>query len=150
VLAEYLVGGLDAERMRVLAARVLAVHALVEGAEFVDAFRMLCEHGFTQRAAFTIVTRVYRGGGLTKDAMYLRGLSGILDYVAEGCDFDRLFLGKYGIRHIPVIDELLLRQVLSRPAVLPRYLERPDARARLAALERGMSVLDLVKRSAAK
>lgn len=150
VLAEYLVGGLDAERMRVLAARVVAVHSLVEGAEFAETFRLLTARGFTQRAAFTITTRVYRGGGLTKDAMYLRGLAGILDYVAEGCDFGRLFLGKYGVKHIPVIDELLLRQVLSRPAVLPRYLERSDARSRLEGLERGMSVIDLVRRSAAQ
>jgi uncharacterized protein (TIGR02421 family) len=150
VLAEYLVGGLDAERMRVLAARVVAVHMLVEGAEFVETFRFLTSRGFTQHAAFTITTRVYRGGGLTKDAMYLRGLAGILDYVAEGCDFSRLFIGKFGVKHIPVIDELLLRQVLSLPVVVPRYLERPDARRRLDGLERGMSVIDLVRRGAAK
>lgn len=150
VLAEYLVGGLNAERMRVLAARVIAVHALVEGAEFVEAFRLLTDRGFTQRAAFTITTRVYRGGGLTKDAMYLRGLAEMLDYMAEGLDFDRLFLGKYGIRHIPVIDELLLREVLSLPHVLPRYLDRPEVRERIRALNGGMNVLELVKRSAAK
>jgi uncharacterized protein (TIGR02421 family) len=150
VLAEYLVGGLNAERMRVLAARVIVVHALVDGAGFVEAFRLLTDRGFTQRAAFTITTRVYRGGGLTKDAMYLRGLVEILDYMAEGLDFDRLFLGKYGIKHIPVVDELLMRQVLSLPHVLPRYLERPDARERLEALRGGMNVIDLVKRSAAK
>lgn len=150
VLAEYLVGGLDAERMRVLAARVVAVHSLVEGADFVETFRLLTGHGFTQRTAFTITTRVYRGGGLTKDAMYLRGLVGILDYIAEGNDFERLFLGKYGVKHIPVVDELLLRQVLSLPDVVPRYLERADVKERLEGLSRGVSVLDLVKRSAAK
>lgn len=150
VLAEYLVGGLDADRMRVLAARVVTVHAMLEGADFVDGFRLLREHGFTQRAAFTIAVRVWRGGGLTKDAMYLRGLAGILDYVAEGCDFERLFLGKYGVRHIPVMDELVLRGVLSRPAIVPRYLERPDARVRLDELQRGMDLMDIVKRSRAK
>jgi len=150
VLAEYLVGGLNAERMRVLAARVIAVNALVEGAEFVEAFRLLTARGFTQRSAFTITTRVYRGGGLTKDAMYLRGLAGMLDYMAEGLDFNRLFLGKYGVKHIPVIDELILRQVLLLPDVLPRYLSRPDVRPRLDELSRGMNVIDLVKRSAAK
>ncbi len=145
VLGEYLVGGLDADRMRTLAARVVAVHMMLDGAEFVDVWRRLVHHGFTQRAAFTIATRVYRGGGLAKDAMYLRGLSGILDYVAEGCDFDRLFLGKFGVRHVPVIDELLAREILSRPEVLPRYLERDDARARLAGLKRGMTVTDLME-----
>lgn len=146
VLGEYLVGGLDAERMRVLAARVLAVHAMTEGAEFVETWRMLRTHGFSQRSAFTITTRVYRGGGLAKDAMYLRGLMGTLDYVADGCAFDRLFLGKFAVKHVPVIDELLLREVLSPPAVLPRYLIRPDAVGRLAGLAQGgLTVTDLVK-----
>lgn len=145
VLGEYLVGGLDRDRLRTLAARVVAVAAMIDGADFVETFRLLRNHEFAQRAAFTIATRVYRGGGFTKDATYLRGLSGILDYVADGCDFERLFLGKFGIRHIPVVDELLVRKTLSRPEVLPRYLERPDARERLAALQRGMTVIDLVE-----
>jgi len=146
VLGEYLVGGLDAERMRVLAARVIAVHSMTEGAQFVETWRLLRGHGFSQRTAFTIATRVYRGGGLTKDAMYLRGLAGILDYVADGCAFDRLFLGKFAVKHVPVIDELLLREVLSPPAALPRYLMRSDAIERLSRLaEEGSSVTDLVK-----
>ncbi len=145
VLGEYLVGGLDAERLRVLAARVIAVHSMIEGAEFVDTWRLLRDHGFTQRSAFTIATRVYRGGGLAKDAMYLRGLAGILDYVAEGCAFDRLFVGKFAVKHMPVVDELLLREVLSPPLAVPRYLQRTDAAARLVALGTGITVTDLVR-----
>lgn len=145
VLGEYLVGGLDAERMRVLAARVVAVHSMCEGAEFVDTWRLLREHGFAQRSAFTIATRVYRGGGLAKDAMYLRGLAGILDYVAEGCAFERLFVGKFAVKHMPVVDELLLREVLSPPLAVPRYLQRPDAAARLVELGKGTTVTDLVR-----
>ncbi len=144
VLGEYLVGGLDPERMRVLAARVVAVHALTTGAEFVETFRLMTGYGFSRHAAFTLTTRVYRGGGLTKDAMYLRGLVGILDYVAEGCDFGRFFLGKYSADQIPIIEELLLRNVLTEPALLPRYLERDDAKERLARVRMGMSVVELV------
>jgi uncharacterized protein (TIGR02421 family) len=145
VLGEYLAGGLDLERLRTLAARVVAVDAMSHGAEFVDAWRLLGEYGFTQRAAFTITTRVYRGGGLAKDAMYLRGLAAILDYLAEDCEFERLFLGKFALKHLPVVDELLLRKVLAPPAVLPRYLQRPDAIARLDLLRQGQSVIELVK-----
>lgn len=145
VLGEYIVGGLDAQRMRTLAARVVAVAAMIDGAEFAETYRLLRDRGFSQRSAFTITTRVYRGGGLTKDAMYLRGLSGILDYMAEGCAFDRLFVGKFGVRHVPVIDELLARKALSPAQVLPRYLERPDAGARIIALSKGLTVTDLVE-----
>jgi hypothetical protein len=41
VLAEYLADGLDASRMRVLAARVVAAHSVEHGATFTDTFRML-------------------------------------------------------------------------------------------------------------
>ncbi len=146
VLGEYLCGGLDVDRMRVLAARVVAVHALEHGAEFVDTFRLLRERGFTQRTAFTIATRVHRGGGLTKDAMYLRGLTGILNHMANGCEFDHLFLGKVSMAHLPVIDELLMRRVLAPVAVLPRYLHRADVRIRLESVRSGLSVTDLVER----
>jgi hypothetical protein len=131
--------------MRVLAARVVAVGALTDGADFVETFRLLRGHGFTQRAAFTITVRVYRGGGLTKDAMYLRGLAGILDHVAEGGDYAQLFCGKFGVKHVPIVDELLLRKVLSPAVVLPRYLERPAAQRRLDRIAGGLSVMDLLK-----
>ncbi len=75
MLAEYLVGGLSRPRLRLLAARVLATRHMIDGATFVDTFRELDGlYGFDRRTAFTIAMRIYRGGGLTKDAVYLRGL----------------------------------------------------------------------------
>ena len=41
VLSEYLVGGLSRSRMRQLAARVVAVRQLTDGASFVETFRTL-------------------------------------------------------------------------------------------------------------
>lgn len=145
VLAEYLVGGLDTDRRRVLAGRALAVRSLLDGAGFVETFRMLVGRGFTQRSAFTITTRVHRGGGLPKDAMYLRGLLGIVDYVVSGHDLDRLFLGKFALVHMPVVEELLMRQVLSPPLALPRYLSRPDSAVRLARLRDDATSFDLTR-----
>ncbi len=146
VLGEYLVGGLDAERLRVLAARVLAAHAVVNGAEFVDTYRLMEEQGFSHHAAFTIAARVHRGGGLVKDAMYLRGLLGILEHVASGLDFERLFLGKYAASHVPVIDELLLREVLKPMKYVPDYLQREETRGKLIRLrEESVSIHDLAK-----
>jgi uncharacterized protein (TIGR02421 family) len=66
VLSEYLVGGLSKPRLRLLAARVVAVHMMLQGATFVETFRALTrEFGFNQRIAYTITMRVYRGGGFT-------------------------------------------------------------------------------------
>ncbi len=85
VLAEYLVGGLSRPRLRLLAARVVAAAHMIDGATFVETFRELDRtHGFSQRTAFVVTMRTYRGGGLTKDAVYLRGLRQILDYLGNG------------------------------------------------------------------
>src|SRR5690606_28740544 len=95
VLSEYLVGGLTPRRFRVLAARVLAVCALLEGAGFVDVFELLHEdHGFSPRDAFDITVRVFRGGGLTKDALYLRGLCEVVEHLREHGDVLSLFAAK--------------------------------------------------------
>ena len=132
VVAEYLSGGLTRKRLRLLAARVAAVDTLVEGATFVETYRRLnADLGFGGRAAFGITARVHRGGGLTKDALYLRGLVGVLDYLAGGGDFEPLLVGKISAHHIPLMRELLMRRVLRPPPLRPRYLDDPRAQARL-------------------
>lgn len=132
VAAEYLTGGLSRNRLRLLAARVVAVDTLVRGASFVETFRELTGGlGFHRKAAFGITTRVHRGGGLTKDALYLRGLLGVLDYLAGGGSFEPLLVGKISTRHIPLMRELLMRKVLRPPPLRPRYLDDPAAQARL-------------------
>lgn len=147
VLSEYLVGGFSRPRLRLLAARVLAVHRIVEGADFVEVFRELDRtHDFAQRTAFNIAMRVFRGGGLTKDAVYLRGLAGLLAYLHGGGSLEPLLVGKLGADHVPVIEELQWRKVLVPPPLRPRFLEDPAALERLDAVRKGLSVLDLVKR----
>lgn len=146
VLSEYLVGGLSASRMRQLAGRVVAVRHLTDGASFVDTFRTLDRnYEFTQRTAYNITMRVYRGGGLTKDAVYLRGLEAILRYVQKGGDLNPLIVGKMAVDHIATIKELQYRKVLNPAPIVPRYMRNPASRERLAALRNSSgSVLDLV------
>jgi uncharacterized protein (TIGR02421 family) len=147
VLSEYLVGGFSRARLRLLAARVLAVHQMVEGADFVEVFRELDRtHDFAQRTAFNVITRVFRGGGLTKDLVYLRGLVGVLRYLRGGGDLEPLLVGKLGPDHVPIIEELQWRKVLAPPPLRPRYLDDPKALERLDRVRRGLSVLDLVKK----
>lgn len=146
VLSEYLVGGFSRPRLRLLAARVVAVARMVEGASFVEVFRELDRaYDFAQRTAFTIAMRVFRGGGLTKDAVYLRGLVGLLAYLREGGALEPLLVGKLGPDHVPIIEELQWRKVLVSAPLRPRYLDDPAAAERLANIRNGMTVLDLVK-----
>lgn len=146
VLAEYLVGGLSRNRMRVLAARVVAAHHMLDGATFIETFRTLNRnYVFTQRSAYTVTMRVYRGGGLTKDAVYLRGLIQILKYLCDGGELEPLFVGKIASTHLPLLAELSLRQILKPPALRPRYLENPKALKKIDGLRSGATVLELLR-----
>lgn len=143
VLAEYLVGGLTASRMALLAARVVAVHHLLAGAGFVETFRALRQRQMAPRRAYHVAMRVYRSGGLTKDAMYLRGLADVLRHLGTGGALDPLFVGKLSLSAVPVIEELLWRQVLRPPLVRPRWLDHPSTAGRLEAARAGLTVLDV-------
>jgi len=146
VLAEYLVGGLNRLRIRVLAARVVAARHLVGGASFIDTFRLLDRtYEFSQRTAYTIAMRTYRGGGLTKDAVYLRGLLQILRYLREDGEIEPLYIGKVAASHLPLIAELRIRRVINPPALRPRYLDGPKSDAKMKRLRSGMSVLELLQ-----
>jgi uncharacterized protein (TIGR02421 family) len=150
VLAEYLVGGLNRPRLRLLAGRVLAVAALIDGAVFVETVRMLhADHGFSRRAAYTIAMRVHRSGGLTKDLVYLKGLDDLLKHLGEtDMPFEDLLVGKFALNHLPLVEELRWRKILKGPKLLPRYLGDKSAQMRLDKLRKGLGPLDLIKESA--
>lgn len=126
VFSEYLSGGLTNERMRILAARVVAVNHMITGNSFVDTFFLLTDkYQFTPETAFHITMRVYRGGGLTKDAVYLKGLLNLIEYIKQGNDIAPLLIGKIRQDYIPVINELTFRGLLSKIPIKPRYLSAP-------------------------
>ncbi len=146
VLAEYLVDGLTATRLRQLAGRVEAVRCLTDGASFVDTFRRLHTHwGFPARSAFMTTLRCFRGGGYTKDAIYLQGLRELLARLAEGVALDTLLLGKISLPWLPVIEELRWRHVLQPPRLRPRFLDTDTARARLQRVRRGLTLRQLAE-----
>ncbi len=145
VFSEYLVGGLNPTRLRLLAARVIAVKCLTDGADFVQTFdRLHKAHGFSRRAAFGITARVFRSGGLTKDATYLRGILRILRYLRDGASIEPLLVGKIGFDDLGVMEELLRRQVLRPPSLRPRYLQDPVATGRLQLAKQSADLIDLL------
>jgi hypothetical protein len=124
---------------------VIAAKQMVDGASFVDTFRLLDgSYDFARRSAFTTTMRVYRGGGLTKDAVYLRGLQTVLKYLAAGEDIETLFVGKMAMEHIPIIKELQFRKVIKPPPLSPRYMSDPQALKRLQRVRCGLTVVDLL------
>ena len=145
VLSEYLVGGLDEDRMRILAARVVAVYHLTKGCNFTDNFwRLKEDYLFDEETAFDITMRVHRGGGLTKDAVYLRGLVHLLDYLKQGHELEPLLIGKIRQDYIPIVQELIYRNVLRPVPIKPRYLLDPAINPKLEQLKAGISVFNLL------
>ncbi|MGH7665536.1 MAG: flavohemoglobin expression-modulating QEGLA motif protein [Gemmatimonadaceae bacterium] len=150
VVSEFAVGGLSRPRLRLLAARVVAVHSMIKGGTFIDVFRELTgTHGYRASSAFTICMRVFRSGGLSKDAVYLRGLAALLGYLRRGGDMEPLLVGKIALAHVPMVRELLWRQVLRPPQLQPRYISTAAGSARLARLRAGLTVPKLLDENAA-
>ena len=138
VLAEWLVGGLTTHRLRLLAGRVIAVAAMIDGASFIEVYRALNRDlGFRSGVAFDIAARVFRSGGLAKDAIYLKGFLEVVNRIATGSSLDAFWLGKIAPEHVDAIEELLQRGLLHPPVFVPEFLGREDARKRIERLREG-------------
>jgi len=144
VLAEFLTGGLTSARLRQLAARVVAVHGMIEGRTFREVHADLVTRGFTATGAFTMTMRVFRAGGFTKDLVYLRGLVDLVAHVRAIEDLEVLWLGKMSLSDAPLVAELWHQGALRDPVLRPRYLDGPGIQARLDTLASARSVADLV------
>ena len=95
VFSEYMSGALTLKRLKELAYRVLASDSLIKGYGFSDTFDML--HGqykLDRNKSFTITMRVHRGGGFTKDRLYLSGLKKVYKRHKNGLSMDTLLTGK--------------------------------------------------------
>ncbi|HLT79991.1 MAG TPA: tyrosine/phenylalanine carboxypeptidase domain-containing protein, partial [Cyclobacteriaceae bacterium] len=145
VLAEYISGGLTNPRLRTLAARVVAVQHLVAGYSFVETFYMLIDkYRFKPESSFSITMRVYRGGGFTKDAVYLKGLLSLLNYIREGNDIEPLLIGKIREDYLPIVEELVHRKVLRPIPIKPRFLEE-DYSKEIRRVKKGITVFNMIQ-----
>src|SRR5262249_277587 len=105
------------------------------GASFIETFRLLDRaFEFSQRTAYTITMRVYRGGGLTKDAVYLRGLVQILQYLKSGGDLEPLYLGKVASAYLPLVCDLRTRGIIKWAAVRSGYVDDVSGQERIERL----------------
>ncbi|MGB3182084.1 MAG: tyrosine/phenylalanine carboxypeptidase domain-containing protein [Cyclobacteriaceae bacterium] len=147
VLAEYMSGSLTGNRLRILAGRVVAGDALLRGQDFRQMFHMLYgQYGFTRDHAFNITSRMFQGGGLLKDIIYLKGLVEIREYLAKGGDLEFLLSGKFALKHVNVVNELIERHILNPPAILPRYMKLPDYESKITKLREGIPLYKLKER----
>lgn len=119
VFSEYMSGNLTIKRLKELAYRVLAVNSLAKGYSFSKTFRMLhSNYDLNREVAFYITTRTHRGGGFTKDYLYLTGLKKVYDIYKKGDSLDVLLTGKVSLEHKNDIEYLQEKGL----AVQPKYI----------------------------
>lgn len=107
VLSEYMSGNLTLSRLKELAKRVIAADSLIKGYSFVDTFDLLYnQYKVPKDKAWQITLRIHRGGGFTKDYLYLTGLKKVYDYYQKGHDLGPLLTGKVTLEDLPVIQKM--------------------------------------------
>ena len=126
---EEMEGLLTNRRKRILAGRVLAVYRMdTEGIGFFDLFQSLVhDHRFTRQDAYTICERVFRGGGYTKDHIYMRGYRQVKElWSRDPSRLGLLFAGKVGIADLDFVLRLYRtgQGILYPPRYLPAFVER--------------------------
>ena len=106
VLSEYYSGSLTLTRLRELALRVILADRVVKDYSFSSSFDLLLTtYGLDRDTAFKMVTRLYRGGGFTKDRLYLSGLYQLLTY-GNNLPLDWLLAGKTSLAYVDLIQEI--------------------------------------------
>ncbi len=145
VMSEFMVDGLTANRLRILAGRVIAGEALMNGGDFQEIFRLLkTNYDFAPERAFNITSRIMQGGGFLKDIIYLKGLVLLKNYLKEGGDYEPLLAGKYGLKHTGIIKELTDRKVLNLAKLKPSYLHSDKMYEKLELIRKGLSLPKMV------
>jgi len=143
VFAELATRSIDINRLRRLALRILALKQVLEGADFIDCFKLFLEAGQDERESYKSAQRIFRGGDVrgriafTKDSAYLKGLmeTHVLLNVAIRDNrpqiVERLFAGRLTIGDTITLGPYFESGFLQRPHYVPPWAQ--DTR-RLAAL----------------
>ena len=128
VFSEYMSGNLTVRRLKELAYRVIAVDSLAKGYSFSKTFRLLHNtYDLNREDAFYITTRAHRGGGFTKDYLYLTGLKKIYNYYNDGKDLELLLTGKVSLEYVEDINYLVENKFAVKPKhYTDSYLENSN------------------------
>jgi uncharacterized protein (TIGR02421 family) len=119
VLSEYLTGNLPLQRLKQLSLRVLAIDMMAQGMDFPMVYYRLKEIShLTRDEAFNLTARAFRGGGFTKDYLYLKGFRDLLAFY-KARDITPLLTGKTGVDYLDTLESLIERKILSEPRYHP-------------------------------
>lgn len=125
ILNEYHSGNMTLKRLKILALRVLAVNEMIKHGDFRHTYNYLHEERhLSPDEAFKLAVRVHRGGGFTKDYLYLNGICQALHMIKKE-NIRNLYVGKTGFNYLTIINEMVERQMVNEPQYSPQYLEKP-------------------------
>jgi hypothetical protein len=79
-----------------------------------------------ENQAFYLISRVYRGGGFTKDFLYLKGFKDIFKLYSENINLNNLLIGKTSVQYLPLINEMIERKIFLPPPQLTKEFVLPN------------------------
>jgi uncharacterized protein (TIGR02421 family) len=124
--SEYRSGSLTIQRLQTIALRVIAVQYMLKQGDFVKTYHTLMnEFDLEKNFAFTLTIRVYRGGGFTKDHLYLKGFRDVLN-LAKDNSINNLLVGKIGALDLDITNEIVERGLISKPQPLFSLAYKPS------------------------
>lgn len=127
IMSEYLSNNLSVFRLKELSLRVLTVKNFLNGFDFRQSFEFLMDTKLlNENEAFYMTARIYRGGGFTKDYLYLKGFRYILNYYKQGNGLEKLLLGKVSLSHVGILNELVERRILLAPTYKTKAFLHPE------------------------
>ena len=127
ILSEYLSGNISLNRLKKIALRVVVTDMMCNGADFMDCFNLLTQqYNLSVNDAFTMTTRVYRGGGFTKDYLYLSGFGKVLELWNSDTDLSPLLVGKTSLEFYDTITELIDRDLIDEPSFYTKSFLNPN------------------------
>lgn len=142
VFAELATRSIDINRLRRLGLRILALKMALDGADFIDCFKLFLEAGQDERESYKSAQRIFRGGDVrggvafTKDSVYLKGLMEVHVFMNVAIRdnkpqlIERLFAGRLTISDTITLGPYFDSGFLQRPRYVPPWAS--DSR-RLAA-----------------
>jgi len=120
IFSEYMSGNLSITRLKELALRVIGIDYMIKGYSFSETFRFLTsQYGINENRAFILTARMFRGGGFTKDYVYLKGFREILKMHQKGISLKPLLIGKTSLEYYHQIKEMIDRKLIPEPVYYP-------------------------------
>lgn len=126
ILSEYLSGSISISRLQILSLRVLSIEKMLQGYDFKQTFSFLMDSGeLNETQAYFMTARIFRGGGFTKDHLYLKGFKDILKYYNDNNNIENLLIGKTSIKYQNVINEMIERKIFLPPKYKTKSFTQP-------------------------